>query len=86
MSAQNEFTAVKRQRNLFAAAAALFIIASIALSLPRVVRYRNELQANNKELIRLQQAIVTIQKQIVQAQDEIRALQKKIADASTPHA
>lgn len=68
---------LRRQRNLFAAAAAL-ALASIGLAVPRKVAQYRELKAANAHLVELQAAIVDTQRQIRAAQEDIVGYQDTI--------
>jgi hypothetical protein len=68
---------LRRQRNLFAAIAAL-AVASIGLAVPRRVASHRELHALNARLVELQYAIVDVQRQIRDTQGEIVRAQDEI--------
>jgi hypothetical protein len=72
-----EMERLRRQRNLFAAAA-LAMLASVALAVPRRVASHAELKTLDANLIELQREIVEVQRQIRVAQVQITAVQDEI--------
>lgn len=74
----------RRQRDFFAVAALVMLLAAIAACLPRAIARRHALNALRGELVELQNSIVGVQQQtrdtqaqLVQVQREIRTLLKQ---------
>ena len=70
-----------RQRNRYVILASVLVLASLLFSLPRTIRYRDELKAANGELVKLQSAIVELQGRIRSVQSDIKKSRDDIEKA-----
>ncbi len=68
----------RKQRNLAAVAAVFFLAVSMMISIPRALRFRQELKSANDELITRQTELGNMQTQIGQVQSEIGKTQTEI--------
>lgn len=85
MADDTQFQRLRKERNIAAVAAVLFIVVSMALSVPPALKRRNELKQTNDLLLGLQAAIVDTQAKLKKVQADITQTQQEIERALKSH-
>lgn len=76
---------LRKERNIAAVAAVLFIVVSMAISVPPNLKRRKELKQTNDQLVSLQAAIVDAQAKLRKVQSDITQVQLEIERAVKSH-
>lgn len=80
-----QFQRLRKERNIAAVAAVLFIVISMAVSVPPALKHRSELKQANDQLVGLQSSIVITQEKLRKVQAEITQTQQEIERALKAH-
>lgn len=84
MAEDAQFNRLRKERNIAAVAAVLFIVISMTISVPPNLKRRNELKQANEQLVGLQSTIVNTQEKLRRVQSEITLTQLQIERALKP--